>query len=185
MSTWPASLPQTPLAAGYSVAQYPRTTTSPLDTAPERQDRTTVDTAATASASWLMTDEQVDVFAAFFKQQRGTDADFFEIPLYTAAGAVPHSARFAGPYQQQYTNGYWLVSVSLDVAASVYLTEQQTRDMASITLEGMETAGSDAGWMEVFDKAIHTKMPTEPNRTAWMDLFDVTLNQTWPAVEGL
>lgn len=118
MPTWPASLPQCPLASGYSETPQSQVTRSQMDAGPTKtRRRFTAGTAKVPFACHLSL-EQIDTFEAFFDSDIAAGALPFDIPHPRTRAIVPVLISGDSPYELTPIGGgatHYRLSMTLEI----------------------------------------------------------------------
>lgn len=114
MPTWPATLPQRPLVAGYGESRQSQVLRSSMDAGPPKVRRRFSAAAQNFNVQWRMDSTQLDTFTTFFDTDIQGGSLRFDIPHPRSGTTV--SARFQDVYSISALGGTnWNVSATLEV----------------------------------------------------------------------
>lgn len=147
---FPVDLPL-PLRSGYGLNHASPLMRSELQSGRARQRRIYTSVPTIASVSWIFTEQQAQLFEAWFRWQTADGAEWFNVRLSTPVGLQEYEARFADMYSgpELIGRGHWQITAQLEIR------ERQTLAQ---------------GWSEFASPYI-----------LMSDIFDKAMNQEWPA----
>lgn len=113
MASWPATLPQLPMASGFSESPPDTTVRTKMDAGPAKVRRRFTANVRPIKASFLMTTAQIaDLDTFYVTTTVGGSASFTWIDPRTSSSK---SFRFMAPPEYNLTSGdYWSVSLQLE-----------------------------------------------------------------------
>lgn len=114
MSTWPASLPQTPLASGFSQSLANNVVRTEMDTGKAKVRRRFSAGVTPVQAALSLTGTQKDTLIAFYSSTLSDGADEFSWTDHLNGGTV--SYRFVSPPQYSYESAdLWRTTLNLEI----------------------------------------------------------------------
>lgn len=145
---FPEGLPL-PLRNGYDTNHVSPLMRTEMQTGRARQRRRYTSVPTMASVSWIMTEQQAQLFEAFFRWTLVDGTEWFNVTLCTPLGLKPYEARFAEMYNGPTLTGrnHWTFTAELEIK------DRQTLDDGWALFPGL-VLGSD-----VIDKAINQEWP--------------------------
>jgi hypothetical protein len=119
MSAWPSTLPS-PLANGYSIKPVDQSIRTNMEVGAARVRRRTFSRNDKVPVSWLLTDDQMAIFRAWFENgSTGASggASWFSTSLSMGTGGMSAvTARFVGPFTaNRLDRSNWAVSGELEI----------------------------------------------------------------------
>ncbi len=112
--TWPDSLQQVPLVAGFSVSGEQPVKRQSMETGLDRVTRMSSSTVRTNNYSIICTNDQCADFWSFYENEANGGADMVRIPMVTANGVQFHTCRIS-TYPNQVPDGLeWRISFTLE-----------------------------------------------------------------------
>lgn len=113
-STWPITLPQIPLVAGFSASGEQPVKRQQMETGLDRVTLLSSTTVRTNSYSIICDKTQLVDFWAFYNNDANKGVNLVKIPMVTANETLYHTCRFAS-YPVQVPDGLeWRVSFTLE-----------------------------------------------------------------------
>ena len=120
MAAWPATLPK-PRASGYAITPVDQTIRTSMESGADRTRRRTSARNDKVKLSWQLSDAQMAIFKTWFYDPIATGvaggSAWFNISLPMGNGGLTTvEAKFVGPYQSSYLEGYnWVVSGEVEI----------------------------------------------------------------------
>lgn len=102
MATWPSMLPGASDPSGYGFSPEPANVRTQMDVGPARVRRRTSAPPTSVDVQFIFTEEEMEVFEAWFKYELADGAAWFSAPYYNGTGLNTVEARFMGdeePYK--------------------------------------------------------------------------------------
>jgi hypothetical protein len=147
---YPAGLPL-PLQSGYGLQTVSPMIRTTMQSGRARQRRTFTSVPQSVSVSWIMTEQEAQLFENFFQVSLVDGSLWFFASLKTPLGVMPYEFRFTDIYQ-----GPSLIAFN--------------KWQFSATLETKERNTLDGGdWAIIMPGAI-----------LMSDIFDLAMNREWP-----
>lgn len=145
---YPAELPP-PLRQGYGLAHGSPLMRSEMQSGRARQRRRYTSVPSIASVQWHLTQQQAQIFEAFFRWALSDGAEWFNTRIRTPLGLQSYECRFAEMY-----SGPDLVGVDRwQISASLELRERQTLPSSYAQTPALVTQS------DVLDRAINLIWP--------------------------
>lgn len=145
---YPTGLPL-PLRNGYDINHVSPLMRSDLQSGRARQRRRYTSVPSMASVSWNMSQQQAQLFEAWFRWELVDGSEWFNAEIRTPLGLQSYECRFADMY-----SGPQLVGVDRWVfQAMLEIRERQT------LADGYELLPSFALYPDIFDRAMNQEWP--------------------------
>lgn len=113
VATWPADLPQTPLADGFTFEEATSVIRSEVDVGPAKVRRRSTATVGTFSMTLKLTAAQRGTLRDFFRHDLEEGARSFTWTHPLDAGEC--ECRFTGPPSWTWASGYWFAVCGIEV----------------------------------------------------------------------
>ena len=113
---FPAGLPL-PLRNGYDTNHVSPMMRTEMQAGRARQRRRYTSVPTMVSVSWIMTDQQAQLFEGFFRWTLVDGTEWFNLTLLTPMGLKPYEARFAEMYNGPTLTGrdLWTFTAELEI----------------------------------------------------------------------
>lgn len=113
---FPVGLPM-PLRNGYDTNHVSPMMRTEMQTGRARQRRRYTSVPTMASVSWIMTQQQAQLFEGFFRWTLADGAEWFNVTLSTPLGLMAYEARFAEMYNGPQLTGrdMWTFTAELEI----------------------------------------------------------------------
>ena len=111
MATWPAGLPQSFSAQGYSESLPDETIRTSMDVGPDKVRQRSTSAPRPVSGSMRMTTAQIATLETFYVTTTNGGTDVFTFPFRTGS----QNARFLKPPRWTFIEGNWDVSLLIEV----------------------------------------------------------------------
>ena len=146
--SWPTQLPM-PEQSGYAIQHVSHTQRTTMVSGRARQRRVYTSVPSNVAVQWFLTEQQAQLFEAFFRYSITDGADWFLLPLKTPLGLMPYECRFNGIYEGPVLTSFnkWTFSGTLEIRERQTLTSNELFDMQGII---------DS---EIFDITMNQKWP--------------------------
>ena len=114
--SWPTQLPL-PEQSGYAIQHVSPTQRTTMVTGRARQRRVYTSVPSNVAVQWFLTEEQAQLFEAFFRYSITDGADWFLLPLKTPMFTGDYECRFTGIYEGPVLIAYdkWTVSATIEI----------------------------------------------------------------------
>lgn len=147
---YPAALPK-PVQSGYALQTVSPLMRTTMQSGRARQRRTYTSVPQSVAVSWIMTDQEAQLFENFFQVSLVDGSLWFFADLQTPLGVMPYECRFVDIYTGPALVAYnkWQFSATLE------------------TKERNTLAGGD--WAIIM-----------PSVILMSDIFDLAMNREWP-----
>ena len=121
--SWPTQLPL-PEQSGYAIQHVSPTQRTTMVSGRARQRRVYTSVPSNVAVQWFLTEQQAQLFEAFFRYSMTDGADLFLLPLKTPMFTGDYECRFTGIYEGSVLIAYdkWTVSATIEIK------ERQTLD---------------------------------------------------------
>ena len=165
LAVWPEQLPL-PEQSGYAIQHVSPLQRTEMVSGRARQRRVYTSVPSNVAVQWFLTEQQAQLFEAFFRYAITDGADWFLLPLKTPLGLMPYECRFNGIYEGPVLTSFnkWTFSGTLEIRERQTLTSDELFDIKGIF---------DS---EIFDLALNDKWPKNERSR----VLDIALNETWP-----
>ena len=163
--SWPEQLPL-PEQYGYAIQHVSPTQRTQMVSGRARQRRVYASVPSNVAVQWFLTEQQAQLFEAFFRYAITDGADWFLLPLKTPMFTGNYECRFAGIYEGPTLTAFnkWTVSATIEIKERNTITANELYDPQGVI---------DS---EIFDITMNKKWPLDINSA----IFDITMNQKWP-----
>ena len=123
LAVWPEQLPL-PEQSGYAIQHASPLVRTEMVSGRARQRRVYTSVPSNVSVQWFLTEQQAQLFEAFFRYAITDGADWFLLPLKTPMFTGNYECRFTGIYEGPVLIAYdkWTVSATIEIK------ERQTLD---------------------------------------------------------
>ena len=123
LAVWPTQLPL-PEQSGYAIQHVSPTQRTTMVSGRARQRRVYTSVPSNVAVQWFLTEQQAQLFEAFFRYSITDGADWFLLPLKTPMFTGNYECRFTGIYEGPVLIAYdkWTVSATIEIK------ERQTLD---------------------------------------------------------
>lgn len=127
MPTWPATLPA-PLIEGYTLQPFDNCSRVQMEAGHQRVRLEFEGDKDFLTVNWLMTGAQLGIFRAWFKDDVGDGAAWFDTQMdYDGGGLKDVEARFASKFTSRHEPPFrWRVSAKLEIEYAPLSPEQAT-----------------------------------------------------------
>ena len=114
--SWPTQLPL-PEQSGYAIQHVSPTQRTTMVSGRARQRRVYTSVPSNVAVQWFLTEQQAQLFEAFFRYAITDGADWFLLPLETPMFTGNYECRFAGIYEGPVLIAYdkWTVSATIEI----------------------------------------------------------------------
>ena len=114
--SWPAQLPP-PEQSGYAIQHVSPTQRTQMVSGRARQRRVYTSVPSNVAVQWFLTEQQAQLFEAFFRYAITDGADWFLLPLKTPMFTGDYECRFTGIYEGPVLIAYdkWTVSATIEI----------------------------------------------------------------------
>ena len=121
--SWPTQLPL-PEQSGYAIQHVSPLQRTTMVSGRARQRRVYTSVPSNVAVQWFLTEQQAQLFEAFFRYAITDGADWFLLPLKTPMFTGNYECRFTGIYEGPTLTAFdkWTVSATIEIK------EQQTLD---------------------------------------------------------
>ena len=121
--SWPAQLPL-PEQSGYAIQHVSPLQRTTMVSGRARQRRVYTSVPSNVAVQWFLTEQQAQLFEAFFRYSITDGADWFLLPLKTPMFTGNYECRFAGIYEGPTLTTFnkWTISATIEIK------ERQTLD---------------------------------------------------------
>ena len=121
--SWPTQLPL-PEQSGYAIQHVSPLQRTTMVSGRARQRRVYTSVPSNVAVQWFLTEQQAQLFEAFFRYSITDGADWFLLPLKTPMFTGNYECRFTGIYEGPTLTAFdkWTVSATIEIK------EQQTLD---------------------------------------------------------
>ena len=121
--SWPTQLPL-PEQSGYAIQHVSPTQRTQMVSGRARQRRVYTSVPSNVAVQWFLTEQQAQLFEAFFRYAITDGADWFLLPLKTPMFTGDYECRFTGIYEGPTLTAFnkWTVSATIEIR------ERQTLD---------------------------------------------------------
>ena len=126
--SWPTQLPL-PEQSGYAIQHVSPTQRTAMVSGRARQRRVYTSVPSNVAVQWFFTEQQAQLFEAFFRYSITDGVDWFLLPLKTPMFTGDYECRFTGIYEGPTLTTFNKWSVS----ATIEIKEQQTLDSTWIS----------------------------------------------------
>ena len=146
--SWPEQLPL-PEQSGYAIQHVSPTQRTQMVSGRARQRRVYTSVPSNVAVQWFLTEQQAQLFEAFFRYAITDGADWFLCKLKTPLGLMPYECRFNGIYEGPTLTTFnkWTFSATLEIRERQTLTSNELFDIQGII---------DS---EIFDITMNQKWP--------------------------
>ena len=121
--SWPTQLPL-PEQSGYAIQHVSPLQRTTMVSGRARQRRVYTSVPSNVAVQWFLTEQQAQLFEAFFRYAITDGADWFLLPLKTPMFTGDYECRFTGIYEGPVLTAFnkWTVSATIEIK------ERQTLD---------------------------------------------------------
>ena len=121
--SWPTQLPM-PEQSGYAIQHVSPMQRTTMVSGRARQRRVYTSVPSNVAVQWFLTEQQAQLFEAFFRYAITDGADWFLLPLKTPMFTGDYECRFTGVYEGPTLTAFnkWTVSATIEIK------ERQTLD---------------------------------------------------------
>ena len=148
LAVWPEQLPL-PEQSGYAIQHVSPLQRTEMVSGRARQRRVYTSVPSNVAVQWLLTEQQAQLFEAFFRYAITDGADWFLLPLKTPMFTGNYECRFTGIYEGPVLIAYdkWTVSATIEIKERNTITANELYDPQGII---------DS---EIFDITMNQKWP--------------------------
>ena len=116
LAVWPTQLPL-PEQSGYAIQHVSPTQRTTMVSGRARQRRVYTSVPSNVAVQWFLTEQQAQLFEAFFRYSIADGADWFLLPLKTPMFTGDYECRFTGIYEGPVLIAYdkWTVSATIEI----------------------------------------------------------------------
>ena len=116
LAVWPTQLPL-PEQSGYAIQHVSPLQRTTMVSGRARQRRVYTSVPSNVAVQWFLTEQQAQLFEAFFRYSITDGADWFLLPLKTPMFTGDYECRFAGIYEGPVLIAYdkWTVSATIEI----------------------------------------------------------------------
>lgn len=116
LAVWPEQLPL-PEQSGYAIQHVSPLLRTEMVSGRARQRRVYTSVPSNVSVQWFLTEQQAQLFEAFFRYAITDGADWFLLPLKTPIFTGDYECRFTGIYEGPVLIAYdkWTVSATIEI----------------------------------------------------------------------
>ncbi len=114
--SWPEQLPL-PEQSGYAIQHVSPLQRTQMVSGRARQRRVYTSVPSSVAVQWFLTEQQAQLFEAFFRYSIADGADWFFLPLKTPMFTGNYECRFTGIYEGPVLIAYdkWTVSATIEI----------------------------------------------------------------------
>ena len=114
--SWPTQLPL-PEQSGYAIQHVSPVQRTTMVTGRARQRRVYTSVPSNVAVQWFLTEQQAQLFEAFFRYSITDGADWFLLPLKTPMFTGDYECRFTGIYEGPTLTAFnkWTVSATIEI----------------------------------------------------------------------
>ena len=114
--SWPEQLPL-PEQSGYAIKHVSPLQRTQMGSGRARQRRVYTSVPSNVAVQWFLTEQQAQLFEAFFRYAITDGADWFLLPLKTPMFTGDYECRFTGIYEGPVLISYdkWTVSAMIEI----------------------------------------------------------------------
>ena len=114
--SWPTQLPL-PEQSGYAIQHVSPTQRTTMVSGRARQRRVYTSVPSNVAVQWFLTEQQAQLFEAFFRYAIADGADWFLLPLKTPMFTGDYECRFTGIYEGPTLTSFnkWTVSATIEI----------------------------------------------------------------------
>ena len=114
--SWPAQLPL-PEQSGYAIQHVSPMQRTTMVSGRARQRRVYTSVPSNVAVQWFLTEQQAQLFEAFFRYSITDGADWFLLPLKTPMFTGDYECRFTGIYEGPTLTTFdkWTVSATIEI----------------------------------------------------------------------
>ena len=114
--SWPTQLPM-PEQSGYAIQHVSPLQRTTMVSGRARQRRVYTSVPSMVAVQWFLTEQQAQLFEAFFRYAITDGADWFLLPLKTPMFTGNYECRFTGIYEGPVLIAYdkWTVSATIEI----------------------------------------------------------------------
>ena len=116
LAAWPTQLPL-PEQSGYAIQHVSPLKRTEMVSGRARQRRVYTSVPSNVAVQWFLTEQQAQLFEAFFRYAITDGADWFLLPLKTPMFTGNYECRFTGIYEGPVLIAYdkWTVSATIEI----------------------------------------------------------------------
>ena len=116
LAVWPEQLPL-PEQSGYAIQHVSPLQRTQMVSGRARQRRIYTSVPSNVSVQWFLTEQQAQLFEAFFRYAITDGADWFMLPLKTPMFTGDYECRFTGIYEGPTLTAFnkWTVSATIEI----------------------------------------------------------------------
>ena len=116
LAVWPEQLPL-PEQSGYAIQHVSPLQRTEMVSGRARQRRVYTSVPSNVSVQWFLTEQQAQLFEAWFRYAITDGADWFMLPLKTPMFTGDYECRFTGIYEGPVLIAYdkWTVSATIEI----------------------------------------------------------------------
>ena len=114
--SWPTQLPM-PEQSGYAIQHVSPTQRTTMVSGRARQRRVYTSVPSNVAVQWFLTEQQAQLFEAFFRYSITDGADWFLLPLKTPMFTGNYECRFTGIYEGPVLVAFdkWTFSATIEI----------------------------------------------------------------------
>ena len=114
--SWPTQLPL-PEQSGYAIQHVSPLQRTTMVSGRARQRRVYTSVPSNVAVQWFLTEQQAQLFEAFFRYSITDGADWFLLPLKTPMFTGDYECRFTGIYEGPTLTAFnkWTVSATIEI----------------------------------------------------------------------
>lgn len=148
--SWPTQLPL-PEQSGYAIQHVSSLQRTTMVSGRARQRRVYTSVPSNVAVQWFLTEQQAQLFEAFFRYAITDGADWFLLPLKTPMFTGDYECRFTGIYEGPTLTAFnkWTVSATIEI------NERQTLNSSHL-FNPQRVIDFD-----IIDSAINSKWPAK------------------------
>ena len=127
--SWPKQLPL-PEQSGYAIQHVSPTQRTQMVSGRARQRRVYTSVPSSVAVQWFLTEQQAQLFEAFFRYAITDGADWFLLPLKTPMFTGDYECRFTGIYEGPTLTTFnkWTISATIEIKERNMITANELYD---------------------------------------------------------
>ena len=127
--SWPTQLPL-PEQSGYAIQHVNPLQRTQMVSGRARQRRVYTSVPSNVAVQWFLTEQQAQLFEAFFRFVITDGADWFMCTLKTPLGLMPYECRFNGIYEGPVLTSFnkWTFSGTIEIKERNTITSNELLD---------------------------------------------------------
>ena len=129
LAVWPEQLPM-PEQSGYAIQHVSPSQRTEMVSGRARQRRVYTSVPSNVSVQWFLTEQQAQLFEAWFRYAITDGADWFLLPLKTPMFTGDYECRFTGIYEGPALTAFnkWTVSATIEIKERNTITANELLD---------------------------------------------------------